>query len=251
MVLSTILIGKNESHLSPRALSLSCKENSPLNIISRGFNHLDLNVLGASSNRFPNGDVNLPELLLSDSSSAVLPVLLLSSQNEGPRSGLLPDACPLAADSLPAAGQQITPYGFWNYPDFYREMKRIVACNLFRPFRFAEQDTEVLRNQAACLGASVPDLCPSYRHSSRHQDATCGHQVWPLLRSQAPPGQGQGRGDGDPPKTGSRHSANFVCGSCLVQSAVDPKISCAKGEGGLSLAANLPISSPLLQPVAK
>lgn len=57
----------SESHLSPGALSPSCKKKPLLLILSTAaFNHLDLNVLGEGSNRFSNRDINLSEPLFSD-----------------------------------------------------------------------------------------------------------------------------------------------------------------------------------------
>lgn len=68
------------------------------------FNPLNLSVLGAGSNRFSNGDVNLSELLLSILGGAVLPVLLLCPQTDEP-----PDTRSAAAESLRAVGQQVVP----------------------------------------------------------------------------------------------------------------------------------------------
>lgn len=77
-VLSSTLIGKTESHLSLTALSPSCKKMSLSILSTRALNPSNLNVLGESSNRFSNGDVNLSELLFSDSGRMVPTVLLCS-----------------------------------------------------------------------------------------------------------------------------------------------------------------------------
>lgn len=74
------------------------------------FNHWNLNVLGGSSNRFSNGDINLAELLFS-SWAVALPVLLLCSRKDGSQPSHLPGAH--------STGQQVTPCDFWNNQGLY------------------------------------------------------------------------------------------------------------------------------------